>query len=72
MMREVLVGSTGFVGSNLLQEHAFDGCYHSSNIKEAYGAKPELLVYAGVPSEMFTANQNPAQDAARIEQAKIR
>lgn len=70
MIREVLVGSTGFVGSNLLQAHDFDGCYHSSNIKDAYGVKPELLVYAGVPSEMFTANQNPAQDAARIEQAK--
>ncbi len=69
-MREVLVGSTGFVGSNLLQEHDFDGCYHSSNIRDAYGIKPELLVYAGVPSEMFTANNNPTQDAARIEQAK--
>lgn len=46
---ESLVGYTGFVGSNLAESHSFDGLYHSKNIEQAYGTKPELLVYAGVP-----------------------
>lgn len=67
---KILVGHTGFVGSNLLEAADFDACYNSKNILEAYGSKPELLVYAGVPAAKFLANRNPGLDMACINQAK--
>lgn len=66
---DFLVGSTGFVGSNLAAQHRFDGAFHSSDIAEAYGKAPDLLVYAGVPAEMFLANRDPQADRRRIEGA---
>jgi len=66
---EYLVGSTGFVGSNLIRQHQFDNVFHSTDIVDAYGKEPELLVYAGVRSEMFLANQNPAADRKLISEA---
>ncbi len=59
---DILVGHTGFVGSNLQMQHSYDGLYNSANISDAFGTKPELLVYSGVPSEMFTANASPEKD----------
>lgn len=66
---ESLVGYTGFVGSNLCSTHEFQGLYNSKNIKEAYGTKPEILVYSGVRAEMFLANQDPEGDFQIIENA---
>lgn len=68
-MRDALVGCTGFVGSNLADQHNFSGCYHSTNIESAYGTEPDLLVYAGIRAEMFLANQNPENDYRLILQA---
>lgn len=65
-----LVGSTGFVGSNLFQEGRFDRAYHSKNIKEAYGTGPELLVYAGLRAEKYLANRAPEQDMESVLQAE--
>lgn len=66
---EYLVGYTGFVGSNLLAKHAFEGLFCSNNIEEAFGGQPDLLVYSGVRAEMFLANQNPEADLAVIQEA---
>ena len=66
---EYLVGYTGFVGSNLCAKHTFDKMFRSTNIEEAYGGKPDLLVYSGVRAEMFLANQNPEADLAIIQDA---
>ena len=68
-MADVIVGYTGFVGSNLVDKHKFDGLYNSKNIKDAFGANPDLLVYSGVPSAMFLANNFPQKDLAVIEDA---
>ena len=68
-MKEILVGYTGFVGSNLAKEHEFTDLFNSKNIKKAYGSKPELLVYAGIPGEMFTANNYPELDQEIIKEA---
>ena len=62
---EYIVGYTGFVGSNIVACHSFEGMFNSKNIAEAYGKKPDLLVY----SEMFLANQNPKADRALMDQA---
>lgn len=69
MAKEYLVGSTGFVGSNIALKHDFSGLFNSKNIADAYGGKPDLLVYAGIPAEMYRAAQNPEEDMAIIRQA---
>lgn len=66
---DYLVGSTGFVGTNLRAAHCFDGMFHSTDIEQAFGKKPDLLIYAGVPAEMFLANKNPKRDLEIVEKA---
>lgn len=68
-MISTLVGYTGFVGSNLAKSYQFDNLYNSKNIRDAYGTKPELLIYAGVPAEKFLANQNPNKDLQMVTDA---
>ena len=65
-----LVGYTGFVGSNLYSEGSFDAVYHSKNIEEAFGTKPDLLVYSGLRAEKYLANQAPERDMELILQAE--
>lgn len=64
-----LVGYTGFVGSNLAACCPFDGLYNTKNIREAYGTRPELLVYAGIRAEKFLADRNPEGDFRAMEEA---
>lgn len=68
-METILVGYTGFVGSNLNCKFKFDGIYNSKNIEEAYGKNPKLLVYSGVPAQKFLANNDPKSDFKIIEGA---
>ncbi|MEE0075325.1 MAG: NAD(P)-dependent oxidoreductase, partial [Gemmiger formicilis] len=64
MFCDLLVGSTGFVGGNLLAKHTFAAACHSSDITAQYGTRPDLCVYAGVPAAMFLANADPEADLA--------
>ena len=66
-MRIFLVGNTGFVGSNLAAQYQFDGLFSSKNIENAYDSNPDLLIYSGVPSQKFIANENPLQDEKIID-----
>jgi hypothetical protein len=59
---KILVGHTGFVGSNLLENNAFDLCFNSKNIYESFGLNPDVLVYSGVRAEKFLANKEPEND----------
>ena len=68
-MKDILVGYTGFVGSNIAAKHHFEGLYNSKNIKEAYGSNPDLLVYSGIRAEMFLANKYPEKDLASMDEA---
>lgn len=68
-MNKSLVGYSGFVGSNLSRQTSFNGYYNSANVEEAYGSKPDLLVYAGVRSEKYLANHDPEKDLTAIRQA---
>lgn len=70
-MKDLLVGSTGFVGGNLQQSHHFDAQCHSTNVSEYYGSAPDLCVYAGIPSAMYLANKNPDADLDIMRQALI-
>ena len=64
-----LVGYTGFVGSNIAAQGNFDKLYNSKNISEAFGTKPELLIYSGVRAEMYLANNFPEKDFEQINEA---
>lgn len=68
-MKTAIVGYTGFVGHNLCLSHHFDAQYNSKNIAEAFGTEPDLLVYAGIRAEMFTANHFPEKDLENIQEA---
>lgn len=63
---KLLVGYTGFVGSNIYAAGDFDGVYNSQNIQDAFGKNPDLLVYAGLRAEKFLANSNPEKDMEQI------
>ena len=67
---DLLVGSTGFVGGNLLACHAFARAVHGSDVAAAFGAAPDLCVYAGVPAAMFLANADPQADLAVMRAAR--
>jgi nucleoside-diphosphate-sugar epimerase len=66
-MSELLIGHTGFVGGNLLRQHAFDACFNSKNIEDIRGRECELLVCSGAPAEKWKANSDPAGDLAVLQ-----
>lgn len=66
----VLVGSTGFVGGNLLAAHPFAAAYHSTDVHKGFGRDNGLVVYAGVPAAMYLANADPAADLAVMAAAR--
>lgn len=68
-MNTAIVGYTGFVGSNIAKKHQFEKKYNSKNIEEAFGTKPDLLVFAGVRAEKFIANSEPERDLQSMKEA---
>lgn len=66
---DIIVGYTGFVGSNIAAEHRFDYFFNSKNIEDAFGLEPDLCVYSGIRAEKFIANSNPDADMAIINNA---
>ena len=66
MTARALIGHTGFVGSNLLRQQAFDHLYNSASIGEIDGRHFADVVCAGVSAVKWWANQNPAEDLERI------
>lgn len=69
-MNKMLVGYTGFVGSNIYVKGNFEGLYNSKNIQGAYGKNPDLLVYSGLRAEKYLANNNPEKDLELIHEAE--
>lgn len=67
-----LVGYTGFVGSNIYESgfSKIDSVYNSKNITEAYGTRPDILIYAGLRAEKYLANNDPQKDMELIIQAE--
>lgn len=69
-----LVGR-GAVGKSILEQlnhlypHHVIKVYHSQNVNEAFGTKPDLLIYAGVPGQKGYANANPNSDAVVVNEA---
>ena len=67
---DILVGYTGFVGSNILKARCFDRLFNSTNIEQAFGLAPDLCVYSGVRAEKFLANAAPEKDLEAIRGAE--
>ena len=64
---DALIGHTGFVGSNLREQHEFDVFFNSRNIEEIKGGEFDLLVCAGVNAVKWYANLHPEEDKAAIQ-----
>ena len=61
-----LVGYSGFVGQNLLNQYKFTNLYNSKNYKELKGKSFNLLICSGISAEMWLANNSPKEDLSRI------
>lgn len=66
-MASAIVGSTGFVGSNIVRQSPFDDLYHSKNIHDIAGKTYDLLVCAGAPAAKWVANRDPQGDRDNIQ-----
>ncbi len=66
-MCTALIGYTGFVGSTLDAQAAFDDRYNSTNIEEIRGREYELIVCAGAPAAKWKANQEAEADLANLQ-----
>ncbi len=66
-MINALIGFSGFVGSVLLKQSAFDALYRSDNIGEIQGRTFDLVVCAGAPAQKWIANREPELDRLKIE-----
>lgn len=68
--RIYLIGSTGFVGNNLIDNGRFDMIAHSTDVQKMYNQEPDILIYAGVTGTKWLANRKPGRDMENIESAK--
>ncbi|MFC4140321.1 MULTISPECIES: NAD-dependent epimerase/dehydratase family protein [unclassified Microbacterium] len=66
-MTTALLGYTGFVGSNLLDAHAFDDLYNTSNIADIAGKEYDLVVTTANRADSFRINTHGADDRAEID-----
>lgn len=66
---DVLVGSTGLIGSVLQDHHCFDHCYSSRTIHRARLLRGTIdkLYLACLPAEKWKANQDPLRDFANMQ-----
>lgn len=67
VVTSALIGYSGFVGSNLLQQLTFDALYNSTNSSDMSGQSFDRVICAGVSAVKWLANQNPEQDRQGIE-----
>ncbi len=64
--RDVLIGHTGFVGSNLATTGKYSALYNSRNIDGICGGSFRVVVCAGVSAKKWLANKEPQADRAGI------
>ncbi|MFN8041394.1 MAG: NAD(P)-dependent oxidoreductase [Acidimicrobiales bacterium] len=66
-MTSALIGSTGFVGSNLARQAAFDVAVHRPDLHQIEGRQLDLVVCAAAPAVKWKANQEPEADLANLQ-----
>lgn len=67
-MKTALIGYTGFVGSNILDQHPFDETYNSKNFRDMRGREFGEVVCAGISAVKWLANKNPVEDKQKIRE----
>jgi hypothetical protein len=65
-MNSVLIGYSGFVGSNLLEQTSFEHRYNSKNFQDMAGKSFDRIVCAGLPAAKWIANKDPKADYENI------
>lgn len=65
-MKTALIGYTGFVGSNIRDQHKFTDLYNSKNITNIKDKEYDLVVSAGIPGTKWIANKYPEKDLKNI------
>lgn len=68
MTGSALVGSTGFVGGNLLDSRSFDQVFHSSDVHEMANQHFDEVVFSAAKAEKWRINQDPDRDRVHIDQ----
>lgn len=66
MVIKALIGYTGFVGSNLMDQTEFDCLYNSNNINNLENKHFDLVVCAAPSAEKWKANKEPQKDLKNI------
>jgi hypothetical protein len=66
-LNSALIGSSGFVGSNLLRQAVYDRSYNSKNIQDIRGLSFRTVICAGISANKWWANQNPEEDRRKID-----
>jgi hypothetical protein len=66
---KALIGSTGFIGQNLMDQISFDAQFNSKNIFEISNKYYDTVVCAGVSAVKWFANQNPDADRLHVQAA---
>lgn len=65
-MNNALLGFTGFIGSTLAKQHAFQDTYNTKNSDAIDGKTYDIVVCAAAPGVKWMANKNPEDDWASI------
>ena len=63
----LLIGSSGYVGSTLRAQTHFDFLYNSHNIASIKKEIDGVVVCAGAPAKKWIANKNPSADLKNIK-----
>lgn len=66
-MRTALIGYSGFVGSNLMNQYRFSDLYNSTNVENMKSQEYDLIVCAGISAVKWLANKEPKKDYERIK-----
>ena len=66
-MNSAIIGYTGFVGGNLVNQYHFDQFYNSKNIESIGGQQFDCLVCAGAPAVKWLANKEPIGDRENLQ-----
>ncbi|KND60130.1 hypothetical protein BVER_00111c [Candidatus Burkholderia verschuerenii] len=66
-MTNALIGYTGFVGTTLLMQDAFEALFRSTNIGDIAGQSYDTVVCAGAPAQKWIANRDPEADLRNID-----
>ena len=64
---DLLIGSSGYVGSTLRTQRSFDFLYRSNNIASIKKDIDGIVVCSAAPAQKYLANKNPSSDLNNIK-----